>query len=297
MLLLRAKQGVIAALTCATMCLGTFSASGDVADFNNWFLVEDPAHPGFSAAATSSNATLSAGDAMIPAGTDIGFSSINANTVAEATEGFYFDTASDFTVAIDVKLTTTNLTGFIGTGFGVGPDRKGEDSAGYGFALAEGLLDVSLIRAPAATRDNNPVAVQPSSIVRSPATTTNGVSEAEFSLFVSYDSTSGDVIVAPGLVGLDFVPASPIFGSADISLGDQVQLSFFLRSDELTLPTFAANPIEFDPYGGESAEAVYSNFRVLEGTPILIPEPSAFSLLILTGLTACARPKRRTSHV
>ncbi|MEM6507372.1 MAG: hypothetical protein AAF711_18200 [Planctomycetota bacterium] len=68
-------------------------------------------------------------------GFDIGYSSINANTINEATSGYYFSTAEDFTILIHFTLDLTSPAGLVGVGLGIGEDRAGTNSVGIGFAV------------------------------------------------------------------------------------------------------------------------------------------------------------------
>lgn len=118
-------------------------AQADVTDFGTWSLVEDPAHPGFSATAHGTSATLSAADLAIPAGTDIGYQSVNGSTPQTSTSGFYFRPDADFSLAIDYAWTFSNSpSGFLGLGFGIGEDSDAvriHDSGSSSVDLTNGL--------------------------------------------------------------------------------------------------------------------------------------------------------------
>ena len=77
-------------------------ARAAVIDFSTWTPVADPAHPGFSSSVSvdGSSATLSAADLAIPAGTDIGFQSVDGSRPATSSNGFFFRPDEDFSLAI-----------------------------------------------------------------------------------------------------------------------------------------------------------------------------------------------------
>ena len=64
--------------------------------------------------------------------------------------------------------------------------------------------------------------------------------------------------------------ASPAM--ANIWDGEDLLASFFMRSD---------NPSPAPLWTGTSASAVFSNFRILEGSAIAIPEPTTAALVLI----------------
>lgn len=254
-------------------------AQADVTDFGTWSLVEDPAHAGFSATALGTSATLSAADLAIPAGTDIGYQSVNGSTPQTSTSGFYFSPDADFSLAIDYAWTFSNSpSGFLGLGFGIGEDGDGMNSAGVAMGTSNGSPFLSFggaarindVDQPAVALGGNPF-LNPSS--------------ASGTLFVAYQASSGDVIVgataAPGAAAptLSYTYA----GIQNQWSGDGLMPSFFIRSDA---------PATLSTWGGGNADAVFSNFRVLNGNPVAIPEPStAVASLFLVPALICRRTR------
>lgn len=255
----------------------TASAQAEITNLSHWTLVEDPPHAGFTAAADVTSAALFAGDTAIPRGTDIGFQSINANTVQEATAGYAFDPNSDFSLAIDYSLTFSGTPiGGLGLGLGIGEDADGNNSAGVAMLTSNGSPMLTFF---GAARVNN--ADQPGLLLAGQPATLSG------SLFVDYEAASGDVTI-----GASPTPAAATATVSDTFLGIQNQwndqllmASFFLRSDQPPLGS---------AWQGGQAEAVFSNFRVLSGSPVAIPEPSsAVALLCLLTPSAMGRRRRR----
>ena len=128
----------------------------------------------------------------IPAGTDIGYQSVDGVDVAGSASGFYFSPLEDFHVAIDYDVTHDASVGFAGIGFGIGEDRDGMDSAGMGLAINNG--------APTAFAGAARIGdVNQSPLLFGTAATTSG------RMFVEYDSTSGDIAV-----GINTTPGAAV---------------------------------------------------------------------------------------
>ncbi|WP_372896941.1 hypothetical protein [Stieleria sp.] len=255
-------------------------AQADVTDFGTWSLVEDPAHPGFSATALGTSATLSAGDVAIPAGTDIGYQSVNGSTPQTSTSGFYFSPDADFSLAIDYAWTFSNSpSGFLGLGFGIGEDGDGMNSAGVTMGTSDGAPFLSFVGA-ARVNDVDQSAVPLGGNPLPPPSSALGT------LFVAYQASSGDVIVgaATGLGATAPTLSHTYAGIQNQWSGDGLMPSFFIRSDD---------PPTLNAWGGGNADAMFSNFRVLNGNPIAIPEPSAaVATLMLTPLLISRRTRR-----
>jgi len=264
------------------------AAHGAISDLTTWDFYRDP-DPGAGAlqdAMTGSAAPNLAqlnfiNSVPVPPAYDIGFSSVNANTVGEATSGYYFSASQDFTVSMNFSLTLTNLNGLVGLGFGIGQDRAGVNSAGIGFVAGiDGRL--ALYSYVAAARNDDNSLKQPINLIVDPDTQFAGL------FTVSYEALTGDVTVA-------ITPSTPpvynytykFFGATDLPnwTDDDLLVSFFLRSDINTLP-----PIS--PWSGESAEADFFDFTVVEGTPITVPEPTSLAIFSL-GLLGISRRRRR----
>ena len=261
----------LAVLSLSSMTL----VAQDMSNFTSWTQTQDPAHPLFTAAKTATDATLSAASGSIPAGTDIGFTSVNRNSVAQSSSGFYFSAGSSFNLAIDYDLTVMASavpTGLF-IGFGIGEDGTGVDSAGITLGYASGFgFTTRAFAATARANDSN-----------LPFATVDGTASQTGTFFVSFDHLAGNVTVGAA----DSANASSAGGShtfTDIAQswnGDALLASFFMRSDTPTVPGVA---LAFPRWSGNTASAVFSNFRILAGTPTAVPEPAAFALFL--GLTS-----------
>ncbi len=252
---------ILGFLACWAVSFSTV-AIADVVDFTTWTEVADPPSAFFSASATSSAATLTAGNGFVSSGTDIGFQSVDGQTPGSSTHGYYFESSSDFTIAIDYSLAFGNSpNGVLGLGFGIGEDSDGMNSAGVALATFNGF-PVSNFTGAARINDQDQT---PLSLGAAP--TLSG------SLFIAYDATSGDVTVGaatnPGVAMPTF--SSTFSGIQNQWNGDDLMASFFIRSDGAG-------------WNGGTAEAVLSNFRVLEGSVTAVPEPSVLAGLSMGGL-------------
>ncbi|WP_182864635.1 hypothetical protein [Stieleria mannarensis] len=263
-----------------TLVLGV-TAHADVTDFGTWTLVEDPDHPGLSASVNAASATLSALDTAVPAGTDIGFQSVDGATPLASAAGFYFNPDADFSLAIDYDWAFSgNPTGFLGLGFGIGEDGDGMNSAG----VAMGTLDGSPFLSFGGAARINDVDQTPVALGGSPFL--NPASESG-TLFVAYQASGGDVIVGASTTLAASAPtvSHTFAGIQNQWSGSDLMASFFLRSD---------SPPPTSAWSGGNADAVFTNFRVLGGNPTAIPEPSAaVGTLWLIGALACRRSRRR----
>ena len=247
-----------------------------ISDFSTWTLLEDPPDPNFSGTSTSANASLSASGGPIARGTDIGFGSTNGNTVAGSTSGHFFDPGSDFQIAIDYSLTFITPNGFLGLGFGIGEEASGENSAGVAFLTQNGL---PVLTFGGAARVND---VDQTPIVLGLGATSSG------SLFIDYQAASGDISIgAAPLPGAANPTVSGAFAGLQDQWNDQDLIaSFFIRSDGV---------IPGNQWNSGNANAVFSNFRVLQGTVSAVPEPNSVCLLaaVTAGMMVVRRPRRR----
>lgn len=242
--------------TILPLLLLTTPAFSGISHLDRWFGVEDPPNANLDASRTGSGSattvTLTAANAAIPSGTDIGFQSFNGNTAADSTAGYAFDPGSDFTVAIDYSITYGGSNPLnLGIGFGIGEDGNGENSAGV--ALGRGLVSgfpaigiVGTARIDDVTQPTAPLGGIPF------GTTDDG------SFFVTYTAATGTIRVgrsaAPG-AGVpelvhDFVGMQNSWNDRDLIV------SFFMRSEGWT---------------GGTASATFDNLRVIHGTPKGIP--------------------------
>ncbi|WP_145384615.1 hypothetical protein [Stieleria neptunia] len=236
-------------------------ARADVTDFGTWSLVEDPAHPAFSATVHGGSATLSAGNLGIPAGTDIGFQSVNGSTPQTSTGGFYFRPDADFSLAIDYAWTfSNNPSGSLGLGFGIGEDGDGMNAAGVAMGTNDGAPFLSFGGAARINDVDQTPEPLGGSLFLNPSSSSG-------TLFVAYEASSGDVVVGAATAPDAAAPtvSHTYAGIQNQWSGDDLMASFFIRSDAQTPLT---------AWSGGNADAVFSNFRVLNGNPVAIPEPS-----------------------
>lgn len=275
-------------LATALVCALTASAHAAIDDLTNWDLYTDSvgATPTQSAAMTGSSALNLAQLNFInnvdqDAGFDIGYSSVNANTVDQATSGYYFSTDESFTVRMHFILDLTDPAGVVGIGLGIGEDRAGENSVGIGFAAATSST-LALQGYAGALTDSTGRTV--TSILLVP-----NASSYSGSLSVAYDATTGDVTVgaAAGLGTPD--PLAPTntttFAASEFANwngDDKLLVSFFLRSD---------SQLGFNNWTGDTAGADFFDFTVVQGSPIQVPEPGSLALLGL-GSLALTRHRR-----
>lgn len=277
-----APRLLAAALVCATAT----SAAATITDLTSWDFYRDPdPGPGALQAAMTGSAAVNLAqlnflsDVDIPAAYDIGYSSVNANTVDSAVAGYYFDASQDFSVSLEFAITLTNPDGVIGLGLGVGEDRAGVNSAGIGFGLVSAFNSTAAAFQGAAT--NNDVAVRRDlGAVVSPF-----VSGSTYSgtLTVGYDASTGDISV--GASGDGSSSSTSFSRTSDLTswAGDDLLVSFFLRSDSVS------SPIPVGPWSGESAQADFLNFTVVQGSASAVPEPSSIALLGVGGLAMIRR--------
>lgn len=266
-------------------CIGLFgafivgnTASAAIADIGNWTEAEDPAHPGLSSTVINpSNVMLSASGA-IPAGTDIGYQSVNGNSVAGSSSGYYFSAANDFEIAIDFSFSEIASAGLAGIGFGIGEDGTGANSAGVGLAIFNGAPFGGFA---GAARTND--ADEPLGLLGAPLS-------ASGRFFVGYDASSGDINYGVNTTpGSATASHSGTFGGLQNNWnGDDLLVSFFLRSDSVSI---------FSSLSSGELDAVFSNFEVLSGSAMsVVPVPGALFLLApALGLLARSRRNQTPS--
>ncbi|WP_146443992.1 hypothetical protein [Botrimarina colliarenosi] len=235
-----------------------------------WTLVEDPPHDGLGAVAIAGSTAMLGADGAVPSAADIGYASVNGQDAMSSTGGFYFDPNFDFSVAIDFVFSANSSLGAGGIGFGIGEDINGSNSAGVGLGFVNG--SPLLFATAGRVGDVN----QPLESI------TSGFGIGR--LFVEYDSASGDVIV--GVNATQGTPAPSVFktiaGIQDLWDDEPLLVSFFLRSQ-------AASP--FPSLTSGSVQSAFSNFEVLNGTPISVPEPNA--ALLAGAAFMCCLSRRR----
>ncbi|MBI1337483.1 MAG: hypothetical protein GC164_11030 [Phycisphaera sp.] len=263
---LRSNVNLLAVIL-AVICLA-WPARAAITDLSTWTEVQDPPAAGFTSTLSPSSATLNAGNTPVASGTDIGYQTVNGQTPATSTSGYSFDPSSDLSVAIDFGFTATGATGVLGLGFGIGEDRDGMNSAGVAVVFLNGSPYGSF---GGAARVND---ANQSPLVLPLAATSQG------SFFVSYDSATGDITVgASATQGAASPSATNTFtGLQNLWNDTDLLVSFFLRSEG---------------WLGGTASATFTNFRVLEGSPAPIPEPSAAVAVTLLSCVVFGRRARR----
>lgn len=267
---LKNRLGLGSLLICGALATASHAA---ITDLSTWTQVQDPPNVNFTSTLSSSQATLLAGNAAVPSGTDIGYQSVNGNTPATSTAGYAFDPASSFSVAIDFSMSFSNSpTGGLAIGFGIGEDINGENSAGAVMFTQTG--SPQLFFGGAARTNDVTAPAQPIFV---------GASLAG-SLFATYDAPSGNIVLgASNTPGAASPAGTTTFAGLQNGWNDTLLLSsFFLRSDNTLGQAWTSG----------NGEAVFSNFRVLSGTPLAVPEPGSLALLSLATLALRLRRRR-----
>lgn len=265
----------------AMVWLALTSTPGFAASFTNftdWTSFDDPPNANFSSSSTSTSATFNAANGPIPTGTDIGFASIDENTAATSTQGFVFSTTSSFTLAVSYNLILNAAVGNIGLGFGIGEDVTGMNSAGVAFQSADtGFGRFNGVAGAARVNDVG--------IGGTPALAS--FVDANGTMFLTYDGTNGNITLgwADAVDSLSAsVPDITFTGStvSDNWNNEPLLVSIFMRSDATGGSAWTSG----------TAEGVFSNLRVISGSPIVVPEPSS-ALLASLGLGFLALRRQR----
>jgi hypothetical protein len=258
-------------LAAASLVVVSSSSQAAITDFNTWTQVTDPSHANFTGSIdTATQISLLATGGPVPSSTDIGYQSVNGNTAATSTTGFAFSPSANFQVAVDFALNFQNTPdGGLAIGFGIGEDIDGENSAGAIVFTQDGAT--SFLGAAARINDVN----QAAQLVQLGG-------PASGSLFAAYNAASGDVTLGFGTVGAASPSSTKTYAGIQNSWNNDLLLaSFFLRSDISLGQAWTSG----------NAIATFSNFRVLAGTPIAVPEPNALVLFILGGIAYVPRRK------
>lgn len=283
-------------LTATLACSLCAAASAQITDFTTWDFYDDP--PTAPTASQLANATGAAttneaaikflGNTAYPAGYDIGYSSVNANTAATATAGYIFDASQSFAISLNYELELNAPDGFVGIGLGIGEDRAGVNSAGIALGVAS-LGGNSFASHVAAGRNNDVTVTKTLSNTAFAPTAINLPSGNRFyggSMHVAYDHTTGNITVGAGSISGTEFPDPPqtsaTFLASDLNAwsGDDLVVTVFLRSDD---------PVPFSSWSGNSAEADFFDLTVSQGSAIQIPEPSSLALLALGGIAIVRR--------
>ncbi|QDV75269.1 hypothetical protein [Botrimarina mediterranea] len=268
----------------AMLLMSSVATAASITDFSNWTLVEDPAHPGMSATIDGPSQASLARSGPIPNGADIGFASVNGDTVSTSDAGWYFSPDQDFQIAIDFSsITSAGSVGAGVFGFGVGEDASGSNSAGIGVMsidsiqagyLAAGRVnDIDVIGQFFSTEP-----LLPGSAIRQ--------GQAVGRMFLSYDSSTGDVSlgVSNTVGATQPEEAQTLSGIAESWSGRPLLVSFFLRSQQV--------PMVHSELRDGATNVQVGPLIVLHGTPITIPEPTSGVLAILGALGVLAVKKR-----
>jgi hypothetical protein len=262
------------AMVWGMTCVGTMTARADIVSFLNWELVQDPPNVNMTASATSTHATLVAGNGPIPLSTDIGYQSVNGATPGVSNRGYAFSHFADFAVAIDYDLSFSGSPfGALSLGFGVGEDVDGRNSAGVGMGTLNGTA-IGNFSGAARVNDQNQ-----SVLNLGLSSTLSG------SLFVAYDAASGDISLG----------AAPTMGAAAPTVvGTYSNIQNQWNDGDLLVAFFLRSGPGFAWSGGGQGQAVFSNVRVLQGSPIAVPEPHLGGMLcLLAGSLGCLQRSRR----
>lgn len=275
---MRSNNALLLAFSTVALLAGpALPIRADILDFNDWTRVEDPADSNFTSLVISpTEVQLLAGDGPVPSGTDIGYQSVDGTTAAASTAGYAFSPAADFAVAIDFNLAfqPSGNVGGLAIGFGIGEDRDGTNSAGAVLLSQNGSFALSPVFGAAARV--NDVTQTPKLILLA--------AQSSGSFFASYDAASGNVTLGVGGAGAASPTATAIYeGIANQWNGDWLFPAFFLRSDAVLGQAWTS--------GG--ADARFTNFRVLSGEPVAVPEPGVVAMFVLGGLSL-AFGRRRT---
>jgi hypothetical protein len=258
------------ALAMASLC-GAASALS-IADLSTWTLNQDPAHPGMTALPVSSVGAPLNAFGPVPSGTDIGYASVDGSDVANSSKGYYFDPATSFHVAIDFALLTRSTTGGAGIGFGIGEDAEGLNSAGVGLGVINGQ-PIAFSTAGRIGDVDQPLQLLTTAPLID-ASSGGAINRSSGRLFVEYDSATKDVTLGvsttPGAAAPSETQTLSAIGAA--WNGDPLLVSLFLRSQSVSV---------IPPLQGGFVGVTFSNFEVLSGTPITIPEPTTTVLAAL----------------
>ncbi|MEM6334068.1 MAG: PEP-CTERM sorting domain-containing protein [Planctomycetota bacterium] len=261
----------LAALSFAALAIAP--ASAQITDFNAWTLIQDPPDPDLAAtiATDGSKATLTA-TAPVARTTSIGLASINGQDVASSTQGFFFDPANSFKIAVDFDARTNaqnppDTVFLFGFGVGEATDRDNSVTTVFTWERADffptffSVVDLAMVDG------------------RSQWGSFLSASPGQGSLFVQYDAESGDVFTG---FASDVNATNPEIESAFPAIQNDWDEKRLIVSIYLHGGTG-------DNTTGGGIEATFSNFRVLDGTPIAIPEPASLTLLAAAAGLALTR--------
>ena len=255
----------ISSVLAAVAILAAVPAYGGIADFSEWSPFQDPFDADFAGSVDSaSQITLSATGGPVPHAADIGYKSVNGTNFADSTSGYAFDPSADFSIAVDFSLSVSGVGG-LGVGFGIGEDQDGANSAGVAMLTANGTPLASFVGAARiGDVDQFPQAILP---------VQNGGR-----LIVTYAAATGDVQLGVSTDGDDTSEGTATFSGIQNSWnGEPLIPSFFLRSDDSAGLAWTSG----------TADAVFSDFHVIDGAPIAVPEPSTALLATLAMLVLC----------
>ena len=257
---------------CATaMILSAVAGQAAIIDFNQWTLVEDPPHANLTSSVDSpSQIALGATGGPISHATDIGYQSVNGNTPGTSTAGYAFSLDADFSIAVDFELGFASPVGGLAIGFGIGEDSDGGNSAGVALLTANGIP----LAFGAAGRVND--VTQPLQVILA--------GQSSGRLIAIYQSATGNVTLGVSTDGDDTAEGTATLAGIQNSWNDGALLaSFFLRSDNSAGSAWTSG----------TADAVFTNFHIISGTPIPVPEPSTYALAAVGILSLIAQASLR----
>lgn len=266
-----------------TLTLITTIHAAPITDFHAWNLVEDPPRDNLSSSIDSPNQVTLTASGSVPDANYIGYQSLNGNSPSRPVSGFAFDPTTSFSIAIDYDWSLQNAVGGSEIGFAI--SEYGERNNTASVQILAWNNRVLLVTESAQTQFGS-VETTPLIDTDEPFSTP-GAPPPMGSLHLAFDAESGDITVGSGMIGSDLVDRVGILSGdtvynlwnaeGDIGL---LSVSLFLRSQQIGDGEAATLVPQFS---SGLASISFSNFRVISGSPVAIPEPALLGLSVLTG--------------